>query len=142
MVMKIEKTTVVLVAETRYKRTLNLFLIRPQKDEDGRWRWKKGAMEMKSGEKSAKRPPAKYFVWIEDADKKVRGYEQPTESRQAALEAYNKALVYLESMQYRETHGNAIGKEQETFLLLVGYIKRNYHLNKYEWIDSPLHCHR
>jgi hypothetical protein len=136
MVMKIEKTTVVLVAETNFKRTLYCHLIRPQQTEDGKWIWRKGAMSMYSPDPT--KPAARYFVWTEDAQGKLRGYWQPIESRQEALELYNRALIHLESVQHREAHGNNIPKEQETTLELLGYIKYNWHINRWEWITSPL----
>lgn len=136
MVMKIEKTTVVLVAETNFKRTLNLFLIRPQQTEEGKWVWKKGAMSMYSSDKE--KPAARYFVWTEDAQGKLRGYCQPIESRQEAIELHNRALIHLQSAQYREMHGTNIEKTQESALLTLGYIKYNQHVNGYVWITSPL----
>lgn len=134
--MKIEKTTVVLVAETNFKRTLYCHLIRPQKTEEGKWIWKKGAMSMYSPDPT--KPAARYFVWTEDSEGKLRGYWQPIESRQQALDLYNKALTHLQAVQYREANGNAIEKEKGKELEKLGYVTYNWNTYQYNWVASPL----
>lgn len=128
--MNIEKTTIVLVPETGYKRTVALKLLRPIPDPEvpGRFMFKAGiGMTYRVLSKNAR-----FAILIADGTGKtpreINGQINFYESRVDALKDYNQVVAYYKIIAFHEENPDVLPTSQNG-----GW----YNGWKYVWPDHP-----